>query len=158
MTATFLHAPHQIVRYVRPFRWAWEVTDGWAGPILIDGRGKPLAGHRWTKGGAQLDAAIAAGLCKPSPRLVLEQRLTSVVARLDRADLRVEFRIDERDRVCVRPLCPCSTRDRVLIAREFLAVAAKVALACPDHETLLLSCDSCCGFAGLAAAGGDDRG
>lgn len=148
--ATYDRFPHHCVRYVRPFRWDWEVTDGIGGHILTDDDGKPLAGHRWTRGSAQLDAAIAAALSKPSPRLVLEQRLSTIVGQLDRQGLQVEVSIDERDRVCVRPLCACTTWDRVRIARAFLAITAHVALACTKHESPVGSCEWCRCFSGAA--------
>lgn len=123
---TFRHFPRQNVWFVRPFRWDWEITDGIGGPVIVNEHDEPLAGHRWTRGSAELDAAIASARCSPSPRRILEERLAWVVGRLHRNGLPVKATIDERDRVCVRPLCACSTYDEVRILREFLAITSAV--------------------------------
>jgi hypothetical protein len=52
--------PRYLVHRVRPFRWAWEVTDGLTGPLLA-------SGTTWTRGGAEVEAALTAALCRRQP-------------------------------------------------------------------------------------------
>jgi hypothetical protein len=97
------------------FRWDWEVTDGLTGPLL-------KSGTAWTRGGAEVEAALAAGACEPCLRL----RLELVADRLGREGLPVVVRVDEQDRVCVRPLCACSDKDHRRVMRAFLAITRTV--------------------------------
>jgi hypothetical protein len=96
-------------------RWAWEVTDGYTGPVLATGTTR-------TRRGAQIAASFAAAACEPA----LSLRLQWIADRLRREGLRVSVRLDEQDRVCVRPLCACSTRDEVRVLRAFLAITRTV--------------------------------
>lgn len=100
---------------LRPFRWAWEVTDGHTGPVLATGTTR-------TRRGAQIAAAFAAAACEPA----LSLRLEWAADRLRREGLPVQVAVDEQGRVCVRPLCPCSTRDEVRVLRVFLALTSAV--------------------------------
>ena len=120
MSAPTYHlVPHPVVQREGLFRVSWAVTDGIGGPVLA-------SGHRRTKGSAQLDVTIAKALIKPSPRRILQDRLAGIVGWLDRQGLQVDARIDEGGRVCVRPLCACSTRDEVRVLRAFLAITGAV--------------------------------
>lgn len=120
MTApTYRLFPHKHVWRTGLFHVEWEITDGIGGPVLE-------SGHRRTRASADLDAGMAQALCKPHPALVLEQRLAPIVARLDREGLRVKVSVDERLRVCVRPLCPCSDRDHRHVMQEFARIASSV--------------------------------
>jgi hypothetical protein len=105
---------------VHPFRlgllrWAWEVTDGYTGPVLATGTTR-------TRRGAQIAASFAAAGCEPA----LSLRLQWIADRLRREGLRVSVRLDEKGRACVRPLCACSTRDEVRVLRAFLALTSNV--------------------------------
>jgi hypothetical protein len=95
--------------------WEWQVTDGIGGKLL-------LSGHRWTRTGAALDAALAAAICVEA----FEVRLERICDRLAADGLHVEVSVDEQDRVCVRPLCACSTRDEVRVLAAFLALTSDV--------------------------------
>jgi hypothetical protein len=96
-------------------RWAWEVTDGLVGPLLA-------SGTTWTRGGAEVDGALAAAGCEPCLALQMER----VADRLRREGLPVVARLDEQDRVCVRPLCACSDVDHRRVMRAFLAITRTV--------------------------------
>jgi hypothetical protein len=96
-------------------RWAWEVTDGYTGPVLATGTTR-------TRRGAQIAASFAAAGCEPA----LSLRLQWVADRLRREGLRVSVRLDEQDRARVRSLCACSTRDEVRVLAAFLALTSAV--------------------------------
>jgi hypothetical protein len=96
-------------------RWAWEVTDGYTGPVLATGTTR-------TRRGAQIAASFAAAGCEPA----LSLRLQWVADRLRREGLPVVARLDEQDRVCVRPLCACSDKDHRRVMRAFLAITRTV--------------------------------
>lgn len=115
---TYRNFTHYGPRYVRPLRWAWYVTDGIGGPLL-------LSGHRLTKRAAQRAAARAAATCV-SWESALTAQLAEVVARLHADGIDVTARLD-RGRVCVRPCCPCSDRDHRRAMAAFLAVTSTVA-------------------------------
>lgn len=100
---------------VGPFRWAWEVTDGIGGPVLLSGTTR-------TRGGADRARVFASAQCEPA----LELRLDWIVSRLHDDGIDVEFSVDERRHVCVKPCCKVSTRDEVRALREFLAITSDV--------------------------------
>jgi hypothetical protein len=92
--------------------WEWQVTDGIGGTLLA-------SGHRRTRRAALSDAMLAAAECRPwTPQGQLLADLDVVVERLHAAGIDVSAEVDERGRVCVRPLCACSDVDhrRVLLA------------------------------------------
>jgi hypothetical protein len=97
------------------FRWAWEVTDGYTGPVLATGTTR-------TRRGAQIAASFAAAGCEPA----LSLRLQWIADRLRREGLPVVARLDEQDRVCVRPLCACSDVDHRRVMRAFLTITRTV--------------------------------
>lgn len=107
---TAVHAVH-----LGLLRWAWEVTDGYTGPLLA-------TGTCHTRRGAQIAGTFAAAACVPS----LGLRLEWTADRLRREGLPVLVRVDEQGRVCVRPQCACSTWDEVRVLRAFLALTSAV--------------------------------
>jgi hypothetical protein len=122
MTApTYRLFAHRHVWQTRIGRWDWEITDGIGGRVLDDDD-KPLAGHTWTHVGADIDSIAAQAKCGPSRELRLEQ----AADRLRREGLPVLVRIDEQDRVCVRPLCACSDADHRHVMQELARIAASV--------------------------------
>lgn len=106
--------PHR----VRALRWHWAVRDGYVGPIVAQGRS-------WTERGAQWRAARAVRRIEQAPLLTMERRIAKASARLRRAGIPVEVRMD-RGVVCVRPLCACSTADEVRVLAAFLAITSAV--------------------------------
>lgn len=115
MTAVYNRLPVRDVRRVRLGRWVWLVTDGIGGPILA-------AGHARTRGAAEVDSSLAQADCKPS----LLVRVERAADRLRRECLPVRVRVDELGRVCVRPVCACTTRDEVRVLAAFLAITGAV--------------------------------
>jgi hypothetical protein len=99
----------------RLFRRTWRVTDGRTDVVLA-------SGTAFTRRGAERARATAAAGCEPC----LALRLELVADRLGREGLHVAVRLDAQDRVCVRPLCACSTRDEVRVLRAFLALTSAV--------------------------------
>ncbi|GGN40367.1 hypothetical protein FHR83_007054 [Actinoplanes campanulatus] len=102
----FLHTPmpHRLDR-----RWAWQVGDG---PLHVLGEGLT-----WTRWGAMRARDRFAATCR-TPQQALLEDLAAVCEQLHRAGIDVSAEVDERGRVCVHPLCPCSDVDhrRVLLA------------------------------------------
>ncbi|GIE30127.1 hypothetical protein Ait01nite_031720 [Actinoplanes italicus] len=96
-------------------RWAWEVTDGYTGPVLATGTTR-------TRRGAQITAAFAAAGCEPA----LSLRLQWIADRLRREGLPVVARLDEQDRVCVRALCPCSRDQHLRVMQQFFTITRAV--------------------------------
>jgi hypothetical protein len=141
--ANFVHTP--MPRRERFGCWSWLITDGMTGSALA-------SGFAPTEQIALRHRLQAESRCRPEserPETERKQmRLDAACARLEAEGLPVAVRIDERDRVCVRPLCACSTPDRIRIARAFLAITARVALACTRHERPVESCEWCRCFAG----------
>lgn len=115
MTATFNRFANRHVWPAGLFRWQWEITDGIGGRVLAEG-------HTFTRVGADTDSIRAQIDCEPSLALRVEQ----AADRLLRKGLPVRARLDEQNRVCVTPLCPCSTRDEVRMLAAFLAVTPDV--------------------------------
>jgi hypothetical protein len=86
--------------------WEWQVTDGIGGRLLA-------SGHRRTRRAALSDAMLAAAECRPwTPQGQLLADLDVVVERLHADGIDVSAEVDERGRVCVHPLCPCTGRQR----------------------------------------------
>jgi hypothetical protein len=86
--------------------WEWQVTDGIGGTLLA-------SGHRRTRRAALSDAMLAAAECRPwTPQGQLLADLDQVVERLHADGIDVSAEVDERGRVCVHPLCPCTGRQR----------------------------------------------
>lgn len=115
MTATYSRFAHRHTPRRVGLRWAWEITDGIGGSVLAEGRA-------WTRIGANEASILAQIACEPSLALLVER----AADRLARQGLPVRARLDEQDRVCVTPLCACSTRDEVRVLREFLAITPNV--------------------------------
>lgn len=108
----YVHFPHTPLPVrVRPGHCKWVITDGMTGPVLA-------CGTALTWGGA-LRARIRAELrCRPE-----QERLDAICERLlVDAGLRVEAHFDERHRLCVHPLCPCSDRDHRRTVLAFAGV------------------------------------
>jgi hypothetical protein len=86
--------------------WEWQVTDGIGGLLLA-------SGHRRTRRAALQGAMLAAVSCRPwTPQGQLLADLDVVVERLHADGIDVSAEVDERGRVCVHPLCPCTGRQR----------------------------------------------
>lgn len=103
--------------------WRWEITDGHTGPTLVSGTA--LTGRGALR--ARLHAEVRLRPESERPESERRQlRLDAVRERLEVEGLPVSVRIDEQDRVCVRPLCPCDTWDEVRVLRAFAAIAANV--------------------------------
>jgi hypothetical protein len=107
-------------------RWAWEVTDGIGGKLL-------LSGHALTQSAAEREAANAAGRCEEA----IESRLARVQDLFARDGLRFDVSIDEQGRVCVRPECPCSDRDHRRVLLAFCRVVGPV-----RYETATVSSET----------------
>lgn len=118
MTApTYRLFAHHSARRVHLLWWAWEVADGYTGPLLAHG-------YRLTRRGAQHAAARYAAVCERWE----DAQLAAIVARLHEDGIDVSARYDEQRRVCVRPCCEWTTRDEVRTLRAFLAITADVVL------------------------------
>lgn len=115
MTATYSRFAHPHVWRTGLLRWDWEITDGLGGRVLD-------SGHAWTRVGADIESITAQIACEPSLALRLEQ----ITDRLGREGIPVVARLDEQERVCVRPTCPCSDRDHRRVMKAFAAQVGPV--------------------------------
>lgn len=115
----FLYRPEPI--RVGLCRWAWMVGDGYL-IVLAEG----ATPTRW---GARRARDRFAGQCRSvaeAAELELKAALAEVVEQLHADGIDVVAELDERGRVCVRPLCACSTRDEVRVLAAFLAITSAV--------------------------------
>jgi hypothetical protein len=98
-------------------RWVWEVDDGYLHVLAHD--------TAWTRWGAMRARDRFAATCR-TPEAALLEDLAEVCERLHQVGIDVSAEVDEQGRVCVRPLCVCSTRDEVRVLAAFLALTGAV--------------------------------
>lgn len=106
----WLHTPEP--RRIRPGRWAWTVGDGWLCTL-----GEGVTVTRWGAYRARDRFAETCRELTPEEK-AFRDALDAVCERLHADGIDVSAEVDERGRVCVRPLCACSDVDhrRVLLA------------------------------------------
>lgn len=92
-------------------RWRWSVADGMTGPTIA-------AGIALTEQGAYRRIEDVLRRCQNE-----SERLRAICAELRATSgVQVEASFDERHRLCVRPLCPCTDREHRAVMAAFFPV------------------------------------